>query len=101
MQNHVFIPGPLHPDLFGGETPIMMPCELPPALFSVEVCWPADGKIECEMSCVVARTHEEAARSASRRSTRTDAEVVGVERKSRRPSRRELEAWTREMEVRR
>ena len=103
MQDIDFIPGPLHPDLFGGETPIMVPCEGLPAVFGVEVCWPAGAEIECRKLTVLARSHGEAAHLAldvSRRTNSVCAEVVDVQRRRRRPMPHELEAWTKRMEVR-
>ncbi|PKM44795.1 MAG: hypothetical protein CVV05_09590 [Gammaproteobacteria bacterium HGW-Gammaproteobacteria-1] len=103
MQNLDFIPGPLHPDLFGGETPIMIPCDQPPALFRVEVCWPEDGEIMCHKLTVVACDYDEAAQialGAETRAKRCNAEVVDVQRQRRRPTAVEIESWARRMGVR-
>lgn len=94
MRDFQFILGPLHPDLFGSETPIMLPCDEPLAEFSVEVCWPAGEEIECRRLTIAARTHEEAAchvLSETRRSTNIHAEVVDVQHC---PQDLESESWT-------
>lgn len=103
MEDRSFVPGPLHPDLFDGETPIMLPCNLPPALFRVEVCWREGDDIECRKLNVVACTHEEAAQLAlelAQRSDQEGAEVVDVQRGRRRPTTAMIEAWAKRMEVR-
>ncbi|WP_172600385.1 hypothetical protein [Sulfurivermis fontis] len=103
MQRTDFIPGPLHPDLFGGETPIMIPCDQPPAFFKVEVCWPEDGEIACREFTVIARAYEEAAQialDAESCTKRRGAEVVDVRRQRRRPAAIEIEAWAKRMGVR-
>jgi hypothetical protein len=82
MRDIQFIPGPLHPDLFGGETPIMLPCDEPLTEFSVEVCWPSGEEIACRKITIAARTYEEAAHHALRetlRGTSLHAEVVDVQ----------------------
>lgn len=98
MPQIEFISGPLHPDLFDGATPIMIPCSLPrdrPARFIVEVCWPKDGDIECSKLTVVARDQDEAVERALRvaRPRHSKAEVVEVHRGRRRPTLLEIEAW--------
>lgn len=103
MENINFIPGPPRPDLFGGETPIMVPCDIPPALFKVEVCWPEDGEIMCRKLTVVARTCDEAAQTALGTKSctkRREAEVVDVQRQRRRPAPLEIEGWATRMGVR-
>lgn len=102
MRDIEFISGPLHPDLFGGETPIMVPCEELPVVFGVEVCWPAGEEIECRKLAVLARGHGEAASLAleAARATSPHAEVVDVRRGRRGPTTQELEAWTKRMEGR-
>lgn len=65
---------------------IMAPCDTPPALFKVEVCWPEDGEIMCRKIAVVARTCDEAAQTALACTKRREAEVVDVQRQRRRPA---------------
>ncbi|MEW8701948.1 MAG: hypothetical protein AB2601_21000 [Candidatus Thiodiazotropha sp.] len=82
MRDIQLTPGPLHPDLFGGDTPIMLPSDEQLTEFSVEVCWPTGEAIECRRLTIAARTHEEAAHhvlSETRRNTSTHAEVVDVQ----------------------
>lgn len=82
MRDLQLIPGPLHPDLFGDDTPIMLPRDEQLTEFSVEVCWPTNEVIACRKLTVAARTHEEASRqvlSETRRSTSIHAEVVDVQ----------------------
>jgi hypothetical protein len=53
-----------------------------PAMFGVEVCWPAGEAIECRTLTVLARSHEEAAHlalDANRRTHSGGAEVVDVQ----------------------
>ncbi|MEW8375847.1 MAG: hypothetical protein AB2722_18220 [Candidatus Thiodiazotropha sp.] len=94
MRDIQLTPGPLHPDLFGGDTPIMLPSDEQMTEFSVEVCWPTGEVIECRRLTIAARTHEEASRQAlneTRRSTSVHAEVVDVQR---RPQGQGPEPWT-------
>jgi len=82
MRDFQFIPGPLHPDLFGDDTPIMLHCNESLTEFSVEVCWPAGDEIECRQHTIAACTFEEAAQhvlSEAQRSTSPRAEVVDVQ----------------------
>lgn len=59
------IRGPLHPDLFGGETPMIIPVENPPGLWRVEVTVSHDEfDIASILVQTVARTEAEAIRSA-------------------------------------
>lgn len=37
MGTMIYVPGPLHPDLFGGDTPIMVPVEFEKKLFRVSI----------------------------------------------------------------
>jgi hypothetical protein len=88
-----FIPGPLHPDLFGGDTPVMLPCDDPLNEFSVEVCWPSGEVVECRRLIISACTHEEAALHVlgqTRMSTSPHAEVVDVQYL---PQDHESESW--------
>ncbi len=94
MRDIQLTPGPLHPDLFGGNTPIMLPTDNQLTEFSVEVCWPNGEVIECRRLTIAARTHEEAsshALSETRRSTSLRAEVVDVQTH---PQDLEPESWT-------
>jgi hypothetical protein len=82
MRDLHLIPGPLHPDLFGGDTPIMLPSDEQLTEFSVEVCWPTDNVIACRKHTVAARSHEEASRqvlSETQKSTSIHDEVVDVQ----------------------
>jgi hypothetical protein len=82
MRDLQYIPGPLHPDLFGDDTPIMLPSDEQLTEFNVEVCWPTAEQIECRKFTIAAHTHEEAARhvlSETRMSTSIHAEVVDVQ----------------------
>ena len=94
MRDIQLTPGPLHPDLFGGDTPIMLPSDEQLTEFSVEVCWPTGEVIECRRLTIAARTYEEASRhalTATQRSTSIHAEVVDVQT---RPQNLEPESWT-------
>ena len=103
MRSPDFTPGALPPAQSGGATPIRLPCAPHLALFTVEVCWPEHGEILCNERTVVARCHEEAAQIASGRESVANhrhLEVVDVQRRRRRPTKLEIEAWAKRMEMR-
>lgn len=81
---------------------LLFPYAALPAMFGVEVCWPAGETIECRTLTVQARSNEEAARLAldpSRRRHSARAEVVDVQHLRRCPTAHELNAWTKRMKV--
>lgn len=57
----IYIPGPMHPDLFDGETPIMVPGEF--SLFDVDISWTVTEIFE-ETFTVAALNEEDAAQLA-------------------------------------
>lgn len=82
---------------------LLSPYAASPAMFGVEVCWPAGETIECRTLTVQARSHEEAAHLAldpNRRRHSARAEVVDVQHLRRRPTAHELNTWSKGMKVR-
>jgi len=82
---------------------LLFPYAALPAMFGVEVCWPAGDAIECRTLTVLARSHEEAAHlalDANRRTHSGDTEVVDVHHLQRHPADHELTTWTKGMKVR-
>lgn len=104
MQTHdtavAYVPGPLHPDLFGGETPITIPVKAGDLkVFQVRVSW-----LECYRDyqhITVAAPNENAAQQAAlqyaeERELGEDAEdyeVEGCDRLDRLPTEEEALAW--------
>lgn len=39
LADHLYVPGPLHPDMFDGETPILVPLKNPPRAYEVRVSY--------------------------------------------------------------
>lgn len=82
---------------------LLFPYTALPAMFGVEVCWPAGEAIECRTLTVLARSHEEAANlalDANRRTHSGGTEVVDVQHLQRHPTDHELNTWTKGMKVR-
>jgi hypothetical protein len=91
----VCLPGPLHPDLFDGETPVMLPVKRPPKLYRVEVIY----LIPEAETCTVAAQNEQEAMSHALADVKSDTdghsyEVVDVKPLSREPSEEQLRAWS-------
>lgn len=68
MHNTTFVPGPLHPDLFDGETPMLLPMPVQPGCYEVEVCWTVT-RVECAVYRIHAESETEAAERALRHAT--------------------------------
>lgn len=66
MNAPLVIPGPLHPDLFDGATPVMVPLDKPLRAYEVEVAYAVTER-ESRTVMVAAHNEEEAARSAVER----------------------------------
>lgn len=74
-----------------------------PAMFGVEVCWPAGEAVECRTLTVLAHSHEEAAHlalDANRKTHSGCAEVVDVQHLRSRPTDHEPNTWSKGMKVR-
>jgi hypothetical protein len=82
-HENLFVCGPLHPDLFGGETPILLPIEDPNSVYRVEVCWDEEA-VQCHILYVLADNENDAAGLALRflhaGGLDTDLEVVDVQK---------------------
>lgn len=63
MTTQLTIPGPLHPDLFDGETPIRVPIGLPLKVYQVAVTYVVHEN-ERQTVMLAARNHQEASRLA-------------------------------------
>jgi hypothetical protein len=105
-SNVIFVPGPMHPDLFDGETPIMIPAKRPDVYEitvgyvvtrkrirdSVQVCVAAYNKKDAEKAAL-----EEAEDQAG--SDVDDFEIEEVEKLDRDPKPHELEELTARQRV--
>ena len=84
-HENLFVCGPLHPDLFGGETPILLPVEDPACVYRVEVCWD-DESVQCRALHILADNETEAAGHALRflraGGLGPDLEVVDVQKQN-------------------
>jgi len=66
MTDAALIPGPSHPDMFDGESPIMLPLDKPLQAYEVSVTYLVT-EHESRTVVVAARNEEEAARLAQQR----------------------------------
>lgn len=66
QSNRIVIPGPLHPDFFDGETPIMETVEMAGQLYQVTVTWTEWDTDEARI-CVFAGSEAEACQVAIQR----------------------------------
>ncbi|OOG28874.1 hypothetical protein B1C78_00640 [Thioalkalivibrio denitrificans] len=102
-QTEFLTPGPLHPDLFGGDTPIMVPLDEPAAahssgdsLYEVEVCWEIDQTVHC-VKVRVPAAHEAAAATTGVRQVRAEYHGAGFEAVDVQRSRTQRQALKRRM----
>lgn len=92
------IPGPNHPDLFDGETPMMLPLDKPLAAYQVRVTYTVTER-ESATVMVAARNAKEAARIAIDRvegradDNERDHDIEEVERLDRPATAAEKRAW--------
>lgn len=104
MQTHdtavAYVPGPLHPDLFGGETPITIPLRAGDLkVFQVRVSWLECHRDSCRIT--VAAPNENAAAQAALQHAEDqdpfhdgdDYEVETCDRLDRLPTEEEVLAW--------
>lgn len=100
----LYVPGPMHPDLFDGETPIQLPVEIPPRLFQVEVSFSVT-KRRSRRVTLAATSEAEAARVAvewaedDADDSEDDFEVEEVEDLATEPGDEELQAWLARQEA--
>lgn len=92
------VPGPLHPDMFDGETPILMPLKNPPNAYEVWVSFSVVMR-GTRMVRVAAHNKSEAERAAvellerDASSNEDNFEAEGAERLERPPNDYELKDW--------
>ncbi|KAB7624350.1 hypothetical protein [Alkalilimnicola sp. S0819] len=93
----IYIPGPLHPDLFGGETPVMLPSDAP-KVFRVEVSYLVAERRSRTVTVAAANRTEGARLAVQAVEDRAheddhDHEVDDIEALDRAPTTEEMEAW--------
>lgn len=100
----MLVPGPNHPDLFDGESPVMLPLEKPVKAFQVRVTYAVTER-ESATVMVAARNAEEAQRIAIGRvegradDNEHDHDVEDVEALTRPATASELRAWLARQET--
>lgn len=105
QTTELYVPGPLHPDLFGGETPLMVPLQEVPRVYGVEVGFTVTTRESVRLD-VAATSEEEAARLALEQAEdqaaedEDDFDVEDVEALDADPSDKQLQAWIARREVR-
>lgn len=106
-SNMVFVPGPMHPDLFGGETPIMIPVKAP-NVYEVKVGFTRTvTRTESDSMeiCLAAYTKDEAKKAALEQaeedasSDEDDFEIESIEKLNREPTRDELDGMSARQRV--
>lgn len=95
---HLFVPGPLYPDLFDGETPILLPVDKPPKVYRVAVTYSVIER-NTRLITVAANSEKEAVRQAIAEAEKAgddeefDHDAEYVDKLDTEPTATQLQTW--------